>query len=385
MKVLYITNNDDKLGGAKALMEIVLEMKKKNYAEPIVLTPKHNKVNEFCDNHNIENYSTKHYCFMFVKSNNKLEYFIKYIPRFIKYKVCNKIAMRKIKNKIDLKSIECIHTNTSIVDIGAVIARKYKIKHIWHIREFGNEDFNFVSYRRNYIDFMNENSNVLVVISNAVKKVWIEKGLKHEKVELIYDGIDVSDIKTREKKSNSKKMKILFSGAITENKGQKCLIEALSYIDKEILKNIEVDFLGKGTEEYERKLKNIVREKKLEGNINFLGYCSDLRERLQLYDVGVVCSKSEGFGRVTAEYMAAKLCVIASDTGANPELIQNEETGLLYEYNNNRDLTKKIIYIYNNRQKIDEFGEKARKKILSNFTKEINASNLKKLYERIME
>lgn len=29
MKVLYITNNDDKLGGAKALMEIVLEMKKR--------------------------------------------------------------------------------------------------------------------------------------------------------------------------------------------------------------------------------------------------------------------------------------------------------------------------------------------------------------------
>ena len=325
MKVLYITNNDDKLGGAKALMEIVSEMKENNYVEPVVLTPKHNKVNEFCDNHNIENYSTKHHCFMFAKSNNKFKYFIKYIPRFIKYKISNKIAMIEIKNKVDLTSIDCIHTNTSIVDIGALISRKYKIKHVWHIREFGKEDFNFVSYRRNYIDFMNENANKLVVISNAVKKVWIEKGLKPEKVELIYDGIDVSDIKTREKKSDNKRMRILFSGAITENKGQKCLIEALSYIDEEILKNIEVDFLGKGTEQYEEELKNMVKEKKLDRNVNFLGYCSDLRERLQLYDVGVVCSKSEGFGRVTAEYMAAKLCVIASDTGANTELKQNKK------------------------------------------------------------
>ena len=293
--------------------------------------------------------------------------------------------MNEIEKKIDLKSIDCIHTNTSIVDIGAVVAQKYKIKHVWHIREFGKEDFDLVSYRKNYIEFMNQSSNVFVMISNAVEKVWLEKGLENEKVKLIYDGIDVSDIKIRQKKSENSKMKILFSGAITENKGQKCLIEALSYISKEILKNIEVDFLGKGTEEYERKLKSMAKEKHLDKNIRFLGYCSDLRERLQSYDAGIVCSRSEGFGRVTAEYMAAKLCVIASNTGANTELIQNNVNGLLYEYNNNMDLANKIAYLYNNRQKIDEFGEKARQRILENFTKEINAINIKKLYDRIME
>ena len=129
----------------------------------------------------------------------------------------------------------------------------------------------------------------------------------------------------------------------------------------------------------------MVKEKQLDKNIKFLGYCSDLRERIQSYDVGIVCSRSEGFGRVTAEYMTAKLCVIASNTGANTELIQNNVNGLLYEYNNNMDLANKITYVYNNRQKIDEFGEKARQRILENFTKEINAINIKNLYDRIME
>ena len=38
--------------------------------------------------------------------------------------------------------------------------------------------------------------------------------------------------------------------------------------------------------------------------------------------------KRQGFGRVTVEYMCAGLAVIASDCGANPELIQHDVTGI---------------------------------------------------------
>ena len=73
-----------------------------------------------------------------------------------------------------------------------------------------------------------------------------------------------------------------------------------------------------------------------------LGYREDVCSLLHEYDCGVMCSRSEGFGRVTAEYMMAGLPVIASDTGANPELVNEGQTGLFYRWGDTSDLAKKI-------------------------------------------
>ena len=58
-----------------------------------------------------------------------------------------------------------------------------------------------------------------------------------------------------------------------------------------------------------------------------------------------MCSRSEGFGRVTAEYMMAELPVLASDTEANPELIREGIDGYLYKFNDIEDMTDKAMKI----------------------------------------
>lgn len=381
MKVLYVTNNDGKLGGAKALIEIITEMKKRD-VQPIVLTPVHNEINEYCNKNEIKNYAIKYKCYMYVKSKNIFKNMIKFIPRYLTYKYLNKKAIAKIENMIDIKSLDYIHTNTSIVDIGAIIAKRNNIKHIWHIREFGNKDFNFKSYRKNYIDFINNNSNAILAISKAVKDEWIKKGIDKNKINLVYDGIDISDIKIKKKINEKDNIDIVFSGSITPNKGQEHLIKALGYIEKDILKKIHIDFIGNIGSKYYKELIKLIEKMKVEKNISFLGYRNNLRENLSSYEIGVICSKSEGFGRVTAEYMAAELCVIASDTGANTELIENEKNGLIYNYNNDKELAEKIKKIYNNKKLIDIYGKNARDTIIEKFTKEINADNIKKIYLR---
>lgn len=50
--------------------------------------------------------------------------------------------------------------------------------------------------------------------------------------------------------------------------------------------------------------------------------------------------------------MQAGLCVIASNTGANIELIENKKTGILYEYANSKDLADQFVYLLNNIEQI---------------------------------
>lgn len=382
MRILFITHEDSKFGASKSFMEMIIGLKLRYNIEPVVLTCSYNKINEQCEALNIENFVTKHRRYVYTKNKSFYD-FIKLIPKYIRYKLSEICAERRIKKLVNIETIDLVHTNTSIISLGARISNKNKIPHIWHIREFGDIDFNFVPFIRNQCDFIEKNSTKCIAISNAVKDHWVSKGLDASKILTIYNGININNVIPK-KNYSDQSLKIVFSGSITENKGQIQLIEAINLLPEYIKNNIYIDILGSGNRKYKLLLENKVKSYGLSDIINFRGYCDDLTSHLSNYDVGVVCSKSEGFGRVTVEYMAAGLCVIVSNTGANTEIVENMVTGLVYNLDDIEDLKNKIEYIYFNRDIIKEFGIAGYKKVINNFTKENNANNVFNLYKKTL-
>ena len=327
MRILHFASSDGKFGSAACLKELVF-LEKKNNLEPIVITPKHNQINDFCDMNSIQNYVVKYEQFMIPKHNVFFIFAIKYIYHILNYVINNHKAEKKILSNIDINTIDTIHTNTSVIDIGAKIGKKYGINHVWHIREFGKEDFNFYSIRINYINFMNISSSKILAISNVVRDCWINKGINPELILTKYDG--VFSINDYHNHTNRKVKKIVMSGAISNTKGQIELIKAYQLLDENIKNNIIIDFYGSGSKDYLEYFEEYIKNNKLK-NIKYKGYSNNLRELLNEYDAGVICSKSEGFGRVTVEYMFSSLYIIASDTGANLEILDNGNCGRLYK------------------------------------------------------
>lgn len=387
MKVLYITDRDDKFGAPKSMIEMILNLRKKYNIEPIVITSVKNNINKICTENKIENYVTYHQKHLYVETGNKLKDAIKLIPRYIRYKIGNFRAKIEIKKKINMQDIDIIHTNTSSLDIGAILAEKYHKKHIVHIREFGDKDFNMKSYRKNYISFFNKNTTCFFAISDAIKEGWIKKGIQKEKIIRVYNGISIEDIEIKkyEKQNNDTKLKLIISGSICEGKGQKEIVQALAKIPKDILENVHLDIIGEGIPEYKKEIETLIKENNLEKYINLLPYKNDLRKCLKDYDIGIVCSRAEGFGRITVEYMATQLVVIASDTGANPEIIDDGINGFLYHYHDIEDLANKIVYIYEHKEMREQIGIKGREKVLENFISDINAKNVYQNYKKIIE
>ena len=114
-------------------------------------------------------------------------------------------------------------------------------------------------------------------------------------------------------------------------------------------------------------------------NNNLLGYCDNMSPKLSEYDVGIICSKSEAFGRITIEYIRAGLYVIASNTGANPELIQHKKLGILYEYGNIKSLAKCIEHIFYHKDVLHT--DHSTNNI---FTIEDYAENIYKIYQELL-
>lgn len=385
MKVLYITNTDDKYGGAQCLMELMDSIRKSDGFEVVLLNPKKNNLNSWCSRRNIENYSIRFCGQMYCKHNRGIVFLVKYLSYFFRYYIVNPFSIRKIEKALDIKSFDLIHTNTSTVDIGMILARRNGIKHVWHLREFGKEDMHFIPFRPDCYMIMNRDGGSFIAISDVIKKAWIKKGLDENKITRLYDGVKAERITRNYKLFTEDKIKIAFCGSITSFKDQEQLIRAFCLLSEKDRKAFKVDFWGNGNPEYMKHLQELISENCMESIFTFKGYSDNLYEELSHYDIGMNCSHSEAFGRVTAEYMLAGLLTVASDTGANVELIQHEITGLIFNKNEDQSLKKCLYWILKNKDKCVAIAENGVIFARKNYAIEKNIEHFYAFYEDILK
>ena len=126
-----------------------------------------------------------------------------------KYDTLNQQLALKLASILKDKNIDIIHSNTSVVDLGYRLSKIMNIPHIWHIREFGEDDFNMYplcSYDEYYKKIADD--NYLICISKAVGEKFKGK-VSSLKLFLIYNGVDRENIYQRTNYNLDKKKKLI--------------------------------------------------------------------------------------------------------------------------------------------------------------------------------
>jgi glycosyltransferase involved in cell wall biosynthesis len=86
-----------------------------------------------------------------------------------------------------------------------------------------------------------------------------------------------------------------------------------------------------GEDDFERELRQLVRDLGLDGRVEFAGFRDDVAAELSRLDALVHASViQEPFGQVVAEGMAAGLPVVAATPGGPDEIVEDGVSGLLY-------------------------------------------------------
>ena len=359
LSVLMISDADGKYGAPHSFKQLISEIKrlKGNDIEITVLLANSAKLIQ----KDLEEVGCKVYLIPFTPfyqsyPYNRMMTPVKYVIRGIEYLYGRTFGVKKANTIVKLGHYDVIHSNSSREDLGAILSKKNNIPHVWHIREFGDSDYQCFSFRKNFVQYINNHSKKCIAISNAVRNHWIKKGISEEKIITIYNGIEAIPFRERETKH---RLSCVIMGNLVETKGHKELITALGMLSKDYHNKISVDIIGDGKRKYVNELKNAISYYGLEDIIHFCGYINDSSKLLGKYDVGFMCSRCEAFGRVTVEYMMSGMIVIASDTGANPELIEDGMNGLLYHHGDTKDLCKKIRLIIENPDIINRIGYNA--------------------------
>lgn len=382
-KILFINDVHTVGGATMALKEIVVALKEIGI-EPIVSTSVKDDFNQFLDAKGIINIADSHLGAMDVSLPKSIKRPLQYEKRRMLYILKRYKALKILESQINLKEIDIIHTNSSRNDIGCLLHEKYQIPHIMHVREFGTEDFDCWIYKRNYYKYLNKQCNAILAVSNAVRDSWIKKGINEKLIRTVYDGVDFSSFQIKKNYDiDIRNLRLVITGGVCNAKGQHLAIEAINLLPKNIKKNITLDIIGWQDEKYMVLLNKLVNEYGLMEQVHFMGSRTDINKILCSYDIGLMCSRMEGFGRATAEYMYVGLGVIAADTGASPELIKQEENGLIYARNDAQELSNKILLYYNHPDLIERYGKKAHEDACAKYSLEKNLVEILNIYETV--
>lgn len=314
------------------------------------------------------------------KPKGKIKWIIKRILCFLACQI-NYVSALRVRSIIKNEKIDLIHSNTSVMNIGAILSRLCNIPHVWHIREFGQEDFNFhYLYTAKYsLNYIKKNSNGIITVSKALYSKYKNK-LNTNKITVIYNGINTKNIQEKKFDKDKENINIIICGAITETKGQKDAILALNEIIKRGYHNVTLSIAGSGDTE---PINDLISKLDLDTNVKLLGRVDNLVDIRKNIDLELVCSKCEAFGRVTIEAMMSMIPVIGSNTGGTTELIRDGYNGFLYKQGDYIDLADKIEFFLNNRDKIEYMGRNAYD-FSKVFTSELNAKKVYDVYKEVV-
>lgn len=181
--------------------------------------------------------------------------------------------------------------------------------------------------------------------------------------------------------------KIIFLGWLNSRKNPIGLVEAIAPLQNDF-PELTVDICGEPSDpKYYKLLQSTIAKHGLEEKVSLLGRQtqSEVRERLRRSELMVLPSFQENAPMVVAESMACGVPVVASNLCGMPDMIQNEETGILVDPTNREQLTNAIRTILENAEKRVAISQSAKALAFERFHPKSVATNTRRAYQEVID
>lgn len=124
----------------------------------------------------------------------------------------------------------------------------------------------------------------------------------------------------------------------------------------------KLDFWGYANDNFDKTLKQIVKEEKLENTVTFHGYTNDPNVVYNDAQLLILPSRAEGLPLSLVEAQSRGLPIIANDIKYGPaDVVIDGQDGLLTTNGDIDGLAKAIISLLTDQEKLAQFSENAYK------------------------
>jgi len=177
---------------------------------------------------------------------------------------------------------------------------------------------------------------------------------------VIYNGLDTSRFQDIQLVNTGQNLCMVAN--FREAKDHKSLILAMPQILKRF-PNTSLYLVGHdyGTLSFSKVL---VNELSINDKVNFITECSAPEPIIGKCQIGILTTNEavhgEGISNAILEYMALSKPVIASINGGNSEIIIENKTGFLVEPGSSKQISEKVIYLFENPGEANKMGEQGK-------------------------
>lgn len=367
LNILAIAHELELNGASLSLMSVLLYLKQK-HSVYLFVPYREGKIIDVAKENHIPVIAIPYHKWM-VQTRTKKSFYKQKFLWYLKYSKENDLVADTMANFIREKRIDVVYTNTRVIDLGVRLQKLTGIKHVWHIREFGEEDFHYRildSFSKHW-SAIKKYTDVLITNSKSVENKIKENTEGRVPILTIYNGVDDVYIYNRVYPDEYKTIRFLIAGRICRAKGHDLLIKAIHKILDNQIVNFEVYIAGAGNIQ---ELCGTEYTDEVAQKCRVLGFVDKIWEIRKNVDVELMCSRNEAFGRVTIEAMFSGLLVIGSNSGGTAEIIDNMRNGILFTSSDADDLAMKMAEVIKNPSLINKIAPRGQKEAISRYRTE---------------
>ncbi|KAA5548721.1 glycosyltransferase family 4 protein [Adhaeribacter rhizoryzae] len=361
MKVLHLSSEKTWRGGEQQIAYLLSELVTHN-VQVFVACRRHSAFETYCRQQNIPHLS---------------------LPFANEFDLVTALQLKKYckQNKIDLVHVHSAHSHALSVwadllgnNLPIILSRRvdFPVKNNW----LSHYKYNYPGIRK------------IICVSDKIKEVMAPDLKQPEKLVTIHSGIDLS--RFEESYRNGKlheeldlplsKFLIGNVSAIAPHKDYFTFVDTAAQL---INQDLEAKFLIIGDGPSRPEVEAYVAQKNMQKHILFLGFRQDIPEILPELDVFLITSETEGLGTTILDAFACRVPVVATAGGGIPEIVKNNQTGMLAAVRDTDMLATHVLNVLT----IDSLRSRLvtnATEFLNGFTKEQTALKTLAVYREVL-
>lgn len=212
----------------------------------------------------------------------------------------------------------------------------------------------------------------ITAISKATADAVAEyEYLPRKKIKVIYNGIRDLSEQTYDKVSLLQELGLSpdyrYIGTISRLepiKNQTMMIKAFHRV-RHRASRVKLILIGDGAKRPD--LESLVKSLNISEDVIFTGYIDNPQKYLNLFEIFLLSSFSEGTSMTLLEAMSLSRPSVVTDVGGNTELVTDNETGLVVPSDDEAAFSEAILRLLDNDSSLEAFGKMARDRYRSEF------------------
>jgi glycosyltransferase involved in cell wall biosynthesis len=237
-----------------------------------------------------------------------------------------------------------------------------------------------------WLTYLHPRVDRIVCVSEAVRKYLLSMRLPPSRLTTIHKGHNVdwysgdSTPGLAEFGIPENAFVVGFAGNIRPVKGVDVLLRSAHLLPQ----SSDIHFLLVG-EVRQKKIEELARDAGIRDRIHFTGFRKDAPALMEACDLFVMPSlEREGLPRALLEAMALGLPAVVTDVGGMPEVIVDNENGLIVPPSDPQALAEAIECLAHDPKRCAELGEHARERVVTHFNINTTIEQTMALYEDVL-